>query len=81
MIVDSISQVGYIMIYLPSIRVLRSSVASNGASRYLAAQGTCHQSNCTKVVPQGSITGFKDVSAKATGNGGNGTFTRGYISH
>jgi hypothetical protein len=35
------------------------------APRYLAAQGTCHQTNCTKVVPQGSIPGFKDVSAKA----------------
>lgn len=42
----------------------KHDVCSEDSYPYLAAQGTCHQTNCTKVVPQGSITGFKDVSAK-----------------
>jgi len=42
----------------------KHDVCSEDSYPYLAVQGTCHQTNCSKVVPKGSITGFKDVSAQ-----------------
>mmetsp|Transcript_35521 Transcript_35521/g.43889 ORF Transcript_35521/g.43889 Transcript_35521/m.43889 type:complete len:338 (-) Transcript_35521:70-1083(-) len=42
----------------------KHNVCSESSYPYLAAQGTCQESSCSVAVPKGSITGFKDVSAK-----------------
>lgn len=42
----------------------KHNVCTEQSYPYLAAQGTCHQTNCSVGVPKGSIVGFKDVSAK-----------------
>lgn len=42
----------------------KKNVCTEDSYPYQAAQGTCQESSCKVVVPQGSITGFHDVSAK-----------------
>lgn len=42
----------------------KHDVCKEDSYPYLAVQGTCHQTNCSVAVPQGSITGFKDVDSQ-----------------
>merc|ERR1712096_571557 len=40
----------------------KSGMCSQASYRYTAKDGSCKASSCTKVIPAGRITGYKDVS-------------------